>query len=164
MPGKFSPIAVQEVTHRMEVISPHTGTVMKDRNGKAAYIDLYSANSGRTEDTRRDLFDDHQRRKKRNASGEQTYDEAKERRAHFLAQLIDGWYLMDFDGVPFTDVVNNVEVPLPATYEYKMEMLTDPGMQWLIDQIDEAAGKDANFMKKPKRGSASTREDTSAPS
>lgn len=162
MAGKFTKaLGVREQTYRMNIIDPRTGIQMRDKNGKGCFIDFYSANSSRSEEKRRSMFDAQAARRGRFQQQGMTYDEATENEAHYLASLVGGeWYLCDWAGETITE---NDGSPLKVSYDNACDLFTGVEMQWLRDQANEAVKTDANFLPRAATSSASGPQSTTPP-
>lgn len=144
--AKFGALVARvDQAHRENIISPLTGEVLKDKNGKAAFIEVYSSDSKVGRD-----FDLEQRsalkRQMRVGDFEPTDDLVVNQKK--CAALTRDWYLVD----PATlEPINE-----PCTPENALALYSEPGINWLFVQAWVAANRTANFMLRPSSGSSST--------
>jgi hypothetical protein len=153
--SKFGSLAADvSAPFRVELIDPTTEDVIRDKAGKAAYINVWSTDSefGRAFDKkdRKDLM----LRIKKSRTGIVEPDDALEKNMAKLAVLTDSWYLVDrLTGEP---------IDVPCNPENAADLYSPPGMGWLFIQPWVGASDAANFLPKPSRSSAPTPPKSSA--
>jgi hypothetical protein len=132
-------LAIVSKAARMELKHPVTDAVIRDKEGKAAYIDLYSADDPVADDVRRELYDDVMApQSKRNKNKPRlTMEEARASQAKLLACLTENWYLVD----PRTGDPLNI----PFSFEKAIEIYGDQRVAWIKEQADDFANDRANF-------------------
>lgn len=130
---------VSNDTYRMEIIHPGTGVAIKDKNGKAAYIDVYSMSSSVADKHRRSSYDEaRKRRAARAKANDPSYDEAVEKQAMFLAGLTAGWYLVN----PATQEA----IDLEFNEDNAIDLYASTNREWIRRQVDTAVQEDGNFL------------------
>lgn len=134
--SKFGSLIVKvDKTFHLEIVSPKTGRVLKDKDGRAAYVDVLPTES----DVARKFDREHQEKLADDVAGGMTEFPAQiEVNKQKAAALVVGWYLVD----PET----REGIDIPFSPENATELLTDPGATWLFYQVWLAANKTANFM------------------
>lgn len=131
--GKMGvPVAKAE---RMFITHPITLEPLVDRDGKPAYVDVYSNDSERARAYNRKSA---QRRLDMRGRAVVTAVMIETEQFGLLAELTAGWYLVDLAGDP---------VDLAFSTLAARELYSDPEMTWLKDQVDTFAGSRANFLK-----------------
>lgn len=141
MSNKFAALAANvSDAFKVEIIDPITDLPIKDKDGKTAFIEVYSADS----DAGR-VFDKEQRaamRRKamRSRNGVVEPGDQLEENVAKCAALTKSWYLLD----PTT----KQPIEVPCTAENAAELYGAPGMSWLFVQAWVAANDTANFMKR----------------
>jgi hypothetical protein len=134
-----------DATFKQEIISPLTGDVLRDKQGKASFIEVYSADSsiGRKFDT-----DSRAAQMRQARAGDIDPVDPLDTNIKKCAALTKSWFLVDPSTLEAIDV--------PCTPENALECYSDPGLNWLFVQPWLAANKTANFMQRPSKGSLST--------
>jgi hypothetical protein len=139
----------------VELIDPSTEDVIKDKDGKAAFIAVWSADSerGRLYDKakRKDLM----LRIKKSRTGKVDPDDALEENMAKLAALTDSWHLVDR--------ITGEVIDVPCSPENAADLYSPPGMGWLFVQPWLGANDAANFLPKPSKSSVPTQNQSSAP-
>ena len=130
-------LQLSDAPFKMKITNPKTGAVMKDKDGKEAFILVKSISSVEATDFKRQLYEEARKNRKRNKDNGVSYDEVIQRSSEMLADLTEGWYLVDFQGVPIDE---------PFSRETAITVYANPQMDWLKRQVDEAINDDANFM------------------
>ncbi len=134
-----------ETTFKQEIISPLTGDVLRDKNGNAAFVEVYSSESkiGREHDKA-------QRRAQAKLQRAGNYEPPDQLEANITkcAALTKTWLLVD----PSTGDALDV----PCNMENALECFSDPGLEWLYLQAWLAANRTANFMQRPSKDLSST--------
>jgi hypothetical protein len=153
--NKFASLAADvSRPFRVELVDPVTEDVIRDLDGKAAYINIWAADGaqGRAYDKskRKDLM----LRIKKSRTGKVDPDDALEENIAKCAALTESWYLVDrLTGEP---------IDVPCTPENAADLYSPPGMGWLFIQPWVASNDAANFLPKPSRSSAPTPGPSSA--
>lgn len=134
-----------EATFKQEIISPLTGDVLRDKDGKAAFIEVYAGDSriGRE-------FDKEQRAaaSRQVRAGDLEPTDPLETNIRKCAALTRSWYLVD--------PVSLEQIDVPCTRATALECYEDSGLGWLFLQAWMAANKTANFMQRPSKASSDT--------
>jgi hypothetical protein len=155
MTNKFGQLAAAtSETFRVELIDALTDTVIKDKAGKVAFIEVMSADSevGRKFDKeQRAIF---RRKQMKSRNGIVEGDDQLEENINKCAVLTKAWYLVD----PAT----REEIAVPCTAENAVELYSAPGMNWLFLQPWVAAQNAANFIKRSARTSTTSPSENSA--
>lgn len=156
MNNKFASLAADvSKPFRVELIDPATEDVIRDKEGKASYIDIWAADGEKGR-----AFDKADRkalmlRIKQSRSGKVDPDDALEKNIAKCAVLTHDWYLVDrLTG----DVID-----VPCTAENAADLYSPPGMGWLFIQPWVAANDAANFLPKPSSNSAPMPSPSSGP-
>lgn len=139
--SKFAALAANVAdTFRVELIDPISDDVLRDRDGKPAYIDVLSADSeiGRAFDAEARQRAFRAARKSRTGMPDDIDQLAENQRK--LARLTKGWHLVD----PHSRDV----LPVPFTEKDAGDLYAEPGLNWLFTQVWAAAANPANFMKR----------------
>lgn len=120
---------------RMIVLDAVTSLPMKDRDGKEAYVEVYSSDSDIARRFKREIRTSRLRMRNPNGlNGQKIEDEE----VQLLAALTAGWYLVNRSGEP---------IDLPFTPENALKLYANNKMAWLADQVNEHAAARANFSK-----------------
>lgn len=135
--SKFSGLALEvERPARMVIVHPTLNRPIVDGSGNEAWIDLNSSDSEAAHKyqraTARRRLDVASRRGRAKVSPEQIEADAID----FLVAVTVGWSLVDLNGR-----VIDVE----CTPENARELYSDPGMNWLVEQVDQFVADRANF-------------------
>lgn len=146
--NKFASLAADvSKPFRVELIDPATDEPIKDKDGRVAYIDIWSADGeqGRA-------FDKKDRkalmlRVRQSRTGKVEPDDALEKNIAKCAVLTADWYLVDR--------LTGEAIDVPCTVENAADLYSPPGMGWIFIQPWVAANDAANFLQKPSRNSAS---------
>lgn len=140
--GKFDSLKANvDQTFKQEIISPLTGDVLRDKDGKASFIEVYSVDSsiGRKFDKEQRAVQVRQARML-----ETDVPDPLESNIAKCAALTKDWHLVD----PQTlEPLNE-----PCTPQSALECYSDPGLNWLFVQPWLAANKTSNFMQRPSKG------------
>jgi hypothetical protein len=137
--SKFSALAANvSESFPMQIISPATDAVLKDRDGKEAFISFLSADSdaGRKIDRAQSLQVVRKMRSGRNLQNDD--EDLTEGQIEKLAALTTGWHLVDLDG-------EHLDVPFSP--ENARELFNDPGLSWLRRQAWVFVNTAGNFIK-----------------
>lgn len=141
--SRFGGLAIAaSAAFRMELMSPLTGQPLRDKEGKAAYIEVFSTRSPAAEQWRREADEMANRARRRKDKGE-SYDEKQARGVEMLTALTGGWYLVDLQGLP---------IDAPFSKEAARELYSAPETSWIGEQVILAATEDANFIKPSSKG------------
>ena len=135
--SKLSALSLSDTPYKMPVINPKTGVVMKtnEENPREAFIMVKSISSVEANDFKRRTYEEARKSRKRKELG-MPYDEVIDRTAEMLAELTTGWFLVDFNG----EVIDE-----PFSFEAAKRIYSEPPLDWLRRQVDEAVNDDANF-------------------
>jgi len=118
-------------TFKVEITHPATGQVIRDKDGKAAFIEVYSANSERAQEWLRAEF----KRRERIKGYKSTPETDREMNDQFLTHLTAGWHLF------------NVKTgkPLPFSADEAFNLYSSPGDNFIRRQVNDAAQEASNF-------------------
>lgn len=134
--SKFDALALPvDATGRMVIKHPTTGATLRDRDGKEAYIDLYSGDSEVAERQRRAITNDRLSMRNRNKI---TSERLESEGLELLVALTTGWNLVALDGSP---------IDLAFSPQEARNLYGDRRMRWLREQVDEFTADRANFVK-----------------
>ena len=120
---------------RMVILNPRDNMPMKDKDGKEAYVDVYSSDSDIGRKFTREITTARLRTRNPNAL---TGDKLEGEKVDLLAALTAGWHLVNFVGDP---------IDMECTRENARKLYSNNKMQWLADQVDSFAGTRANFSR-----------------
>lgn len=146
--SKFASLAADvSKPFRVELIDPATDEPICDKSGKAAYIDVWSADGERGR-----AFDKADRKSlmlriRQSRNGKVDPDDQFEKNIAKCCALTDSWYLVDR--------VTGEPIDVPCTEENAADLYSPPGMGWLFVQPWMAANDAANFLQKPSKRSVS---------
>lgn len=128
-----------------EIISPVTGSVLRDKHGVVAFIEVYSIDSPsvRQIDKERRAAQGRQAR-----AGDFELPDNLEDNFARCAAVTKSWHLVDPASLDPLDV--------PCTRENALELYSEPGLNWLFVQAWLTVNRTANFMKRPSNGSLAT--------
>ncbi len=134
--------------YRVELIDPTTDEVIRDKDGKAAYIDIWSSDGEQAR-----AFDKADRkawqlRVRQSRTGKVDPDDQLEKNIAKCAALTSGWYLVDR--------TTGESIDVPCTMENAIDLYSPPGVGWLFIQPWVAANDAANFLPKASKTSAPT--------
>lgn len=155
--SKFGNLAANtSEVFRVEIIDSATDEVLRDKSGKAAYIDVLAGDSveGRAFDRERQQV--YRKKAARTRGGVPDVDQFEENAAK-CAALTKGWYLVD--------PVTREQIDVPCTRANAQELYSAPGMNWLFIQPWVALNDAANFIRSSSKNSTpspSTSSETSA--
>jgi hypothetical protein len=154
MSSKFgSLLANVSKPFNVELVDPATDQVIRDRNGKAAYIAVWSTDSARSREydksKRKDLF----LRAKASRTGSVAPDDPLDQNIAKCAALTEGWYLVD--------PVTLDQIDVPCTPENAVDLYSAPGAGWIFIQPWVEASSTANFLQRPSPNSSNTPSTTS---
>jgi hypothetical protein len=147
MTSKFAALAANvSDAFNMPIISPLTEGVLKDGDGKEAYISLLSADSeaGRKIDRAQST---QAVRKLRSGRNLQEDEDLTEGQIEKVIACTTGWYLVDLDGAP---------IDLPFSKENAKELWNDPGLAWLRRQAWVFINTAGNFIKRSSKNSSAS--------
>lgn len=147
MTSKFAALAADvSDTYRVEIIDQVTDDILRDKEGKACYIDVLSTDSavGRAfdADARKRTF----RSARKSRTGMPDDIDQLEENQQKLAKLTRGWYLVD----PST----REQIDVECSPENAFELYSEAGMNWLYIQVWAGAANAGNFMKRPSKTSS----------
>ncbi|MEH2476247.1 hypothetical protein V1281_002584 [Nitrobacteraceae bacterium AZCC 2161] len=147
MNSKFgSLVADVSVPFKVELIDPTTEDVIRDKNGKAAYISVWAADSEQARQYGKAKRKDLNLRIKQSRNGKVEPDDALEANMAMCAVLTSDWYLVDR--------LSRDPIDVPCTPENAADLYSPPGMGWLFIQPWSEANNAANFLQKPATTSA----------
>lgn len=129
-------------TFKQEIISPLTGDILRDKDGKAAYFEVYSSDSKIGRD-----FDKEQRAAANRQIRVGDLDPVDQLEVNIkkCAALTKDWYLVD--------PVSLEPIDEPCTPANALELFSDAGMKEYFMQAWLATNKTANFMQRPSKSS-----------
>ena len=154
--NKFGSLAVDvSAPFRVELIDPATDDVIRDRDGRAAYISVWSADSEQARQYGRQKRKDLNLRIKQSRNGKVEPDDALESNIALCAALTADWYLVDR--------LSREQLDVPCTPENAVDLYSPPGMGWLFTQVFVEANNAANFLPKPPKPSPDTRKPSTEP-
>lgn len=153
--SKFGSLAADvSAPFRVELLDPSTEEVIRDKGGKAAYIEIWSADSeqGRAFDKakRKELM----LRVRQSRNGKVEQDDQLEQNIAKCAALTASWYLVDR--------LTGEQIDVSCSPENAVDLYSPPGMGWIFVQPWVAANDPANFLPKPAKRSSITGAGASA--
>ncbi|MBN8960574.1 MAG: hypothetical protein J0H71_05535 [Rhizobiales bacterium] len=151
--GSLTATAAAAETFRVEIIDAVTDVVLRDKSGKAAYIEVLAADGdvGRAFDKEQRAVMFRKARKSRNGLVED--DDQLEQNIAKCARLTKAWHLVD--------PVTREPLEVPCNEANAIELYSAPNMGWLFMQPWGAANNAANFIK---RSATSSTTSPSTPS
>lgn len=121
---------------RMVLLHSATNMPIKDKQGKEAYVDVYSADSDIARKIKREIKTSRLRSRNPNAlTGAKLEDED----VQLLAALTAGWYLVS--------PVSGEPIDLEFSRENAIKLYGNHKAQWITDQVDAHAAARGNFFK-----------------
>ena len=132
--SRFAALALDtETPRRMMIRHPATGAVMRDAEGREAYLDLLSLSSATAQKARSAV------QQKRIDSRVRTVSltDAVQEAMHVLAACTKGWHLVGLDGAA---------LDVPCTPDTAHELYTTPGLRFVADQATDFADAAGNFL------------------
>ncbi len=149
MSNKFgSLLADVDKPYRVELIDPTTEDVIRDKAGRAAYIDIWAADSEQARQFGKQKRKELNLRIKQSRNGKVEPDDALEANLAMGASLTADWYLVDR--------LSRDPIDVPCTPENAADLYSPPGMMWIFQQVWGEANNAANFLRKPPKISADT--------
>ena len=142
--GKFGSLSIDVVTPSRMFIELPDGSMIKDNQGREAYIDFLPLDSepGRKydqEQNREFVRKGFRQRSKAEQRAEIESLDTIKIESDKLTALVTGWHLVDIDGTVLTE---------PAfSKDNAHAMFMDPGMGWLRRQCWTFVSSERNFMK-----------------
>jgi hypothetical protein len=151
--GKFGKLAADDKPFRVELIDPVNGQVIKDKDGKAAYIDVRAADGavGRKYD-KEERASELEKARKGLVALDAPADPV-ERNIAKCAALTAAWHLVDPD--------TGEKIDVPCTVENAQEFYSLPATNWFV-QVWIKATNNANFTGRSAKGSTLTQSGVSA--
>ncbi len=146
--SKFGNLAANtSEVFRVEIIDAASDEVLRDKDGKAAYIDVLAADSieGRAFDRDRQMV--YRKKAARTRGGVPDVDVLEENVAK-CAALTRDWYLVD--------PVTREQIDVPCSRSNAVELYSAPGMHWLFIQPWVALNDAANFIRSSSKNSTSS--------
>ena len=122
-----------EQTAKLTLLHPINGTPLRDKDGKEAWIELFSGDSPAARIYERTVLN---RRLKAGNRVKMTAEEAESNRVDLLVQLTKGWNLVALDG-------RALDLPFSETNVRKI--YESPSTAWLVEQVNDFIGARANF-------------------
>lgn len=122
---------------RMTIMHPVTEAPLRDHEGNAAYIDVYSSDSDRQRKHERTITN----RRFRQMQGmrvKMTAEQREEEALDLLAALTAGWRLLALDGSA---------LDIPFSPEAARSLYANPATAWLREQVNEFAADRGNFSR-----------------
>jgi hypothetical protein len=142
MSNKFgSLVADVAKPFRVELIDPSTEDVIRDKAGRAAYIDVWAADGEQARQFGRQKRKDLNLRIKQSRNGKVEPDDALDANIAMCAALTADWYLVDR--------LSREPLDVPCTLENAADLYSPPGMGWIFVQAWSEANNAANFLQKP---------------
>lgn len=136
MSSKFAGLALEvEKPSRMIIMHPVTQQPLRDKDGKEAYIDLYSTDSVAARSHEQNVL---RRRINMRRGAKMTPEELEADSVEMLTALTVGWYLLDLTGEA---------MGIEFSQENAREAYGLPGWFWLREQINTFVGDRGNFSK-----------------
>jgi hypothetical protein len=139
--SKFGALAANvSEAFKVEIIDPLTDEVIKDKDGKVAYVEVGSTDSDEArkfDKARRAVFT---RRAIRGRNQEIIEDDQLEENIAKLARLTKSWHLVD----PATQEV----IDVPCNEANALELYSEPGTTYIYRQVWVGASGTANFIKR----------------
>lgn len=148
--GSLTATAAAVETFRVEIVDTVTDVVLRDKAGKAAFIEVLAADGdvGRAFDKEQRAVMFRKARKSRNGIVDD--DDQLEQNIAKCARLTKAWYLVDPETREPLDV--------PCTEDNAAELYAAPNMGWLFMQPWTAANNAANFIKRSAKTSTSSQK------
>lgn len=126
-----------DTPHRLILKHPATNEPMPDKDGEAAYVDIYSPRSVKAEEYQKARYQELVKDAKKNNKKPPTYEEAKAKDGAFYAAMTAGaFFVKPSTGVGQRD---------PDTAAL-IEIYSNPHAQWIIAQMNEAMADDTLFL------------------
>lgn len=132
--SRFAALALDtETPRRMPIRHPATGEVLRDREGREAFIELLSLSSVAAQKARAAV----QQRRIEARVRRVTVEEAEQEAMHVLAACTKAWHLVGLDGAA---------IDVPCSPEAAHELYTTPGLRFVADQATVFADAAGNFL------------------
>lgn len=140
--SKFAALAADvAATFRVELISPITDDILRDKDGSPAFVDVLSFDSPAGREFDAEARQRARRSAMKSRNGMPDDIDQMEENQRKLAKLTKGWHLVD----PTSgDVIDE-----PCTPASALELYRVPGLNWLFTQVFAGAANAGNFMRKP---------------
>lgn len=131
--SKFAGLGIAaDKPFRVELISPVTGQVIRDKEGNPAYVDVLSSDSQKAREFDRRLLDRRIQNKVAKPDARQVEADSNER----LVTLTVDWNLLTLDGEP---------LGVKFSAQNGRELYAEPAVSWVREQVVEAIDNRANF-------------------
>lgn len=152
--SKFASLAADvSKPFRVELIDPVTDEPIRDKNGKVAFIDVWSTDGPQARAFGKAKRKELNLRIKQSRNGKVEPDDQLEENIALTALLTAGWHLVDrLTGEP---------IDVACTAEDAADLYSPPGMGWIFQQAFIGASSTANFLPKPLKISAGTQNQSS---
>lgn len=132
--SKFAGLEIEtEKPQRMVLLHPTSRQPLRDRDGKEAFIDLFSADS---EQARRHNRAVQRRRLAMRNRVKITPEELEGEAIDLLSSLTTDWHLVTLAGE---------HIDIPFSLENARELYSEPKLAWIREQVDEFAADRGNF-------------------
>lgn len=155
MNNKFASFAADvSAPYKVELIDPVTEEVIRDKNGSAAFICIWAADSEKSREYDKQKRKDLILQVKRSRTGKVEQDDALDANIAKCAFLTESWYLVDR--------VTLEPIDVPCTAENAADLYSPPGMGWIFLQPWVEANNPANFLQKPSKPSVTSPKVNSA--
>jgi hypothetical protein len=149
MNNKFGSLAADvSKPFRVELIDPTTEDVIRDKVGKASYIDVWSTDGEVARNYGKAQRKDLNLRIKQSRNGKVEQNDQLEENIAITAVVTSGWYLVDR--------LTGEALDVPCTAENAADLYSPPGMGWIFVQAFTGASSAANFLQKPSKTFAPT--------
>lgn len=134
--SKFSALAMEvDKPSRMVIVHPVSRQPLRDKDGKEAHIDLFSADSEIARKQQRAVS---RKRLAMRGRGKLTPEELEAEGVELLAALTTAWHLLDFNGG---------KIDVPFSQENARELYAESALSWIREQVDEFVADRGNFSK-----------------
>lgn len=154
--NKFASLAADvSKPFRVELIDPVTEDVIRGKDGKVAYIEVWSTDGPQARAHGKAKRKELNLRIRQSRNGKIEPDDQLEENIALTAMLTVGWHLVDR--------VTLEPIDVPCTPENAADLYSPPGMGWIFVQAFTGASSTANFLPKPSKGSATTQTPSSGP-
>lgn len=154
--NKFASLAADvSRPFRVELIDPVTEEVIRDKEGKVAYIDVWSTDGPQAREHGKSKRKELNLRIKQSRNGKVEPNDQLEENIALVATLTNSWYLVDR--------VTGEPIDVTCTPENAADLYSPPGMGWIFQQVFVEASSTANFLPKPLKTSVRTPNQSGEP-
>lgn len=134
--SKFAGLALAvDKPSRLELRRPDDNSLLMDKDGNVAYIDLLSTDSTKAKAFEKQVFARRQRAGTKNPSADEIEATVVERDAELTA----GWYLVGLNGE---------HIDVPCNKQNAMELYREPATAWIRDLVRDYMNERGNFIEK----------------